>query len=116
MESSGAHRYTSTNESLAEPIVMVQPHDSSISRLRSRDVIKLISIIAACLITLYLVILLIKLLTTLVIAAFLAVACDPGVRFLERRGMPRRRAVLVFSLGVLLALAGLLSLFIPPLV
>jgi predicted PurR-regulated permease PerM len=50
------------------------------------------------------------------IAAFLAVAADPVVRRMQRRGVPRGRAVGVVLLGALAAFALVLAIFIPPLV
>jgi len=51
------------------------------------------------------------------IAVFLAVALDPAVTWLNRRGhMPRIVAILLVFLALLLALVGLSALVLPPLV
>jgi predicted PurR-regulated permease PerM len=50
------------------------------------------------------------------IAAFLAVAADPVVRRMERRGIARGRAVLVVMLAAIAALALVIAVFVPPLV
>jgi predicted PurR-regulated permease PerM len=56
-------------------------------------------------------------LTWLLVAMFLAVALDPAVSALERRGLRRRgAATAVVFLAALLALAGLLALLVPPLI
>lgn len=52
----------------------------------------------------------------LVISAFLAVGLNPVVEMLERRGMPRGRAVGVVLVGVLLGFAGFLLAIVPPVV
>lgn len=56
------------------------------------------------------------LLIQLAIAIFLAVAADPVVRRMHRRGVPRGRAVGVVLLGALAAFALILAIFVPPLV
>lgn len=56
------------------------------------------------------------LLVQLAIAAFLAVAADPVVRRMERRGISRGRAVGVVMLSALAALALVFAIFVPPLV
>lgn len=55
-------------------------------------------------------------LLTVVIAAFFAVAADPLVRLLQRRGLGRTPAVLVFIAGLITVLLVLLSVFVPPLI
>jgi predicted PurR-regulated permease PerM len=56
-------------------------------------------------------------LTWVLVAMFLAVALDPAVSALERRGLRRRgAATAVVFLAALLALAGLLALLVPPLI
>lgn len=56
------------------------------------------------------------LIVQIAIAAFLAVAADPVVRRMERRGVPRGRAVGVVLLGALSVLGLVVAIFIPPLV
>lgn len=55
-------------------------------------------------------------LVLLVIAAFLAIGLNPTVEFLQRRGMPRNRAVSIVLVGVLLGFAGFLLAIVPPIV
>src|SRR3954469_24954532 len=58
-----------------------------------------------------------QVLTWVLVAMFLAVALDPAVSALERRGLRRRGpTTAVIFLAALLALAGLLALLVPPLV
>ena len=52
----------------------------------------------------------------LAIAAFLAVAADPLIRRMQRRGIGRGRAVALVMLGVVIALTLVVSVFVPPLV
>ncbi len=52
----------------------------------------------------------------LAIAAFLAVAADPLIRRMQRRGIGRGRAVAIVMLGALVVLALVISVFVPPLV
>jgi len=52
----------------------------------------------------------------LVIALFLAVAINPAVGWLSRRGVPRAAAILLVYLVLVLGIAGLGSLVVPPLV
>lgn len=52
----------------------------------------------------------------LLISGFLAVGLDPAVRFFERRGLRRSRAVGVVLLIVLLAFVGFLLAIVPPIV
>lgn len=53
---------------------------------------------------------------TLLVASFLAVAADPVVRAMERRGMGRTGAVLTLLLTILVAFALILLVFVPPVV
>lgn len=50
------------------------------------------------------------------VAIFLAVAADPLIRRLERRGVSRGRSVAVIMLGVLAVIALFIAVFVPPLV
>lgn len=56
------------------------------------------------------------LLVQLSIAVFLAIAADPLVRRLERRGFGRGKSILAVMLGVFVIVGGMLSIFVPPLV
>ncbi len=55
-------------------------------------------------------------LTLIVVALFLALALDPGVSALTRRGLQRGWAVLVVVLAVVAVFAGLISAVLPPLI
>ncbi|GAA5184792.1 AI-2E family transporter [Rugosimonospora acidiphila] len=55
-------------------------------------------------------------LVEILIAAFIAISLDPPVRLLVRRGVKRSYAVLIILVIVFIVVAGLLMLFIPPLV
>ena len=50
------------------------------------------------------------------IAAFLAVAADPVIRKMQRRGVSRGRAVGIVMLGALAAISLIVATFVPPLV
>ena len=56
------------------------------------------------------------LLIQLAIAAFLAVAADPLIRRMQARGLGRGRAVGLVMLGAVVAIALVVSVFVPPLV
>ena len=53
-------------------------------------------------------------LVLLLVAAFLAIGLDPVVQFLERRGLPRGRAVGLVLLAVVLAAVGFGAAVVPP--
>jgi predicted PurR-regulated permease PerM len=55
-------------------------------------------------------------LVEILIAAFVAISLDPPVRWLIRHGIKRSRAVAIVLILVLVVTAGLLMLFIPPLI
>jgi len=55
-------------------------------------------------------------LVLLLVAAFLAIGLDPAVQFLDRRGLPRGRAVGVVLLGVLLFFFGFGMAVVPPII
>ncbi|GIH20611.1 AI-2E family transporter [Rugosimonospora africana] len=55
-------------------------------------------------------------LVEILIAAFIAISLDPPVRWLIRHGIKRSRAVAIVLVLVLIVAAGLLMLFIPPLI
>lgn len=57
-----------------------------------------------------------EILQWLVIALFLAVALDPAVSWVTRRGVPRGPAILLVYLLLLLVIGGLSALVLPPLV
>lgn len=53
---------------------------------------------------------------SLLVASFLAVAADPAVRWMQRRGMGRGGAVMTLLVGIILVFALVLSVFVPPVV
>jgi predicted PurR-regulated permease PerM len=84
--------------------------------VRTSDVVKVLAIIALFVLGCLLLYLLASLLLTILIAAFLAVASDPAVRFFQRRGLGRSSAVALFSTCMMIILLGFLAVFVPPLV
>lgn len=108
-------------------------HDSTSTGLRSREplrpglglvqldvparvVVKTLVIAALVAFGVVLLLELRTLLLQLAVAAFLAVAIDPLVQLLHRRGLGRGRALAVVMLGFLGALAVLAAVLVPPLV
>src|SRR3954452_24028039 len=85
--------------------------------LRPRTVVMVSSILIGIAAALWVVWVARHVITWILVAAFLAVALDPAVRWLQRHGVRRRGAAagLVY-LAVLLALAGLAAVFIPTMV
>jgi predicted PurR-regulated permease PerM len=55
-------------------------------------------------------------LVQILIAAFIAISLDPAVRWLIRHRIKRSRAVAIVLLSIVVLAAGLLTLFIPPLI
>ncbi|MBC7462540.1 MAG: AI-2E family transporter [Thermoleophilia bacterium] len=86
------------------------------SRVRGADVVKVLAIVVAFAAGIGLVIVLAPLLLSIVIAAFIAVAADPAVRFFQRRGLRRGPAVAAFATCLTILLVGFSALFLPPLV
>jgi predicted PurR-regulated permease PerM len=70
----------------------------------------------AVLLTLYLLYRLQTIIRWCIIALFLAVALNPAVNWLHHRRVPRALAILVVYLALLIGLAGLGTLLLPPLV
>ncbi|MFN2471342.1 MAG: AI-2E family transporter [Gaiellaceae bacterium] len=86
-------------------------------RLRARTVLAVFGIAVALAVVLQLIWLARGVLTWILIALFFALALNPAVDWLVRRGIPRRGyAVAIVFLGTLVALATIASLFIPTLV
>jgi len=86
------------------------------SKVLASDVLKILFIAAAFAAGCALIIVLAPLLLSVLVAAFLAVAADPAVRFFQRRGLGRTPAVLAFTTCLLVVLVGALAIFVPPLV
>jgi predicted PurR-regulated permease PerM len=84
--------------------------------IRPRTVLVVLGILLATVAILALVYLAWHVITWILIAVFLALALNPAVEFLHRRGLKRGYATGVVSLLTLAALAGLGFLLIPPLV
>lgn len=82
----------------------------------SRTVARMVLIIVAVLVSLYLIYVVRKPLGWLFIAAFLAVALTGPVNFLQRRGMKRGFAITLVYLGLTAVPVALGALIVPPLV
>src|SRR3954451_19420048 len=94
-------------DGVPERVVLVRPRTVAMSAL----------VLLALALALWIVWLARQALTWVLVAMFLAVALDPAVSALERRGLRRRgAATAVVFLAALLALAGLLALLVPPLI
>ncbi|MCW2948997.1 MAG: family transporter [Thermoleophilia bacterium] len=93
----------------------LQPHPKR-SSVHGPDVVKVLLIITAFVAAGALLIVLAPLLLTILIAAFLAVAADPAVRFFQRRGLSRSLSVAAFTTCLVIVLAGMSALFVPPLI
>jgi predicted PurR-regulated permease PerM len=85
-------------------------------RFRARTILAILGIVVTVAIVLELVWLARGILTWIIIALFFALALNPAVEWLVRRGLKRGYAVAVVFLGALLLIAGVASLFIPTLV
>jgi len=94
-------------DGVPERVVLVRPRTVAISAL----------VLLALALALWIVWLARQALTWVLVAMFLALALDPAVSALQRRGLRRRgAATAVVFLAALLALAGLLALLVPPLI
>ncbi len=82
----------------------------------TRDVVRITVTVAAVVGGLYLLYLVRDVLLLLFIAAFVAVALGPAVDLLQRRRVPRALAILLVYVGLLLVVAGVGLLVIPPVV
>lgn len=108
---------TSTSSSYRPPAD--QLHDSEtrvVLDVPARVVFKVLLVIGIAWLAVEAIGQLTGLLVQIAIAAFLAVAADPLVRRMERRGIGRGRAVLVVMLGAIAFIALVVAIFIPPLV
>lgn len=93
-------------DGVPERVVLVRPRTVAMSAL----------VLLALALALWIVWAARQALTWVLVAMFLALALDPAVSALERRGLRRRgAATAVIFLATLLALAGLLALLVPPL-
>jgi predicted PurR-regulated permease PerM len=82
----------------------------------TRDVIRITLTVAAVIAGLYLLYLVRDVLLLLFIAGFVAVALGPAVDLVARRRIPRAAAILIVYVGLILAIAGIGLLVIPPVV
>jgi predicted PurR-regulated permease PerM len=85
-------------------------------RFRARTILAILGIVLTVSIGLQLIWLARGILTWVVIALFLALALNPAVEWLVRRGFKRGYAVAAVFLAALLLIAGIASLFVPTLV
>jgi predicted PurR-regulated permease PerM len=101
-----------------ERVVPVVPeHPERVVRFRARTVLAILGIILAVAAALEVLWLARQVLTWVFVAVFLALALNPAVEWLQRRGIRRRGiAAAVAYVAALLAIAGLAALFIPTLV
>jgi putative heme transporter len=84
--------------------------------VHARTVVKVLLVAALFLLAVAVVLELRGLIMQIAIAGFLTVAADPLVRRMERRGLARGRAVGLLLAIVVLAMALVVSVFVPPLV
>ncbi|MCW2961469.1 MAG: family transporter [Thermoleophilia bacterium] len=108
---------TSTTSTLHEPPELSAIAPTRISlEIPSKVVVKVLLLIAVFALSVMILRELQSLLVQIAVAVFLAVAADPVVRKLERRGMGRGRAVLSVMLAAFAACAIVVAVFVPPLV
>ena len=85
--------------------------------LRPRTVLQVAGVLLGVALALYVVWISIRVITWIFVAAFLALALDPAVRFLQARGLRRRGAAAAVIYVAAIAVAGLLAwLFVPSLI
>lgn len=110
----------STSQSSPEFRQPVATEPGSPSRVfldvHARTVVKVLLVLAAFWIGVTIVLELRSLIVQLAIAAFLAIAADPVVRRIERRGVGRGKGVLLVMSGAFVLLGLAIAVFIPPLV
>jgi predicted PurR-regulated permease PerM len=93
------------------------PAPQRVVLLRPRTVLQVAGVLLALALALWVVWVSIRVLTWVFVALFLALALEPGVRFLQLRGMRRRgAAAAVIYLAAIGFLALLAALLVPPLV
>ncbi len=93
--------------------------DSPVSRVdnqpvRSREVVRITLVVAATLLGLYLLYRVRHVILLVGVAAFLAVALEPGVTFLQRLVRSRGLAVAMMAILVALAIGGFVASVVPP--
>lgn len=82
----------------------------------NRTVVRIILIAAAVIVALYVVYMLRNVLILILVAGFLAIGLDPGVRKLEKLGLKRGQAVAVIFVSAASFIAAFTAAVIPPLV
>lgn len=95
---------------------MNQPPEKIALYIPARTIVKVVAVVLAAWLLVDISRLVASALLLLMVAAFLAVALDPAVRFIQRRGLPRLWSVVVLGFVVLVILAGMVTLFSAPLV
>ncbi len=85
-------------------------------RIRVRTVLAILGIVISTFVVLDLLWIARGVLTWIIIAAFLALALNPAVEAVMRRGLGRRTAVAIVFLGTIAAIIGVAALFVPTLV
>jgi predicted PurR-regulated permease PerM len=90
--------------------------EERVIRFRVRTVLAVLAIALVVIALLQVILLAQQVLTWILIALFLALAINPAVDWLQRRGLRRGLAVAVAFLGVLVAIAAVAATFIPLLV
>jgi predicted PurR-regulated permease PerM len=84
---------------------------------RPRTVLQVVGVLLGVAVALWVIWISHRVITWVLVALFLALALEPGVRFLQRRGMKRRgAAAAVIYLSAIGALALLAALLVPPLI
>lgn len=103
---------------LGRPFIRFLPEDADEPVVRARLEVppRTIATVALGLLVLWLLVQLWGVLLQILLALLLTAALDPIVTRLEQRGWTRTRAVAVLLLAVLVIIAGVLALAIPPLV
>jgi predicted PurR-regulated permease PerM len=85
-------------------------------RIRVRTVLAILGIVISTFVVLDLLWIARGVLTWIIIAAFLALALNPAVEALVRRGLGRRTAVAIVFVGTIALIIGIAALFVPTLV
>ena len=90
--------------------------DERIVRFRPRAILTVIGVVLAVAIVLEVIWVTRSVIIWVLIAVFLAMALNPAVEFLVRRGMKRGPAVGIVFIGAILVIVGIAATFVPTLV
>lgn len=105
-----------TTPSSASPTIPIRNTAKERSPVHAADVLKVLALtavfVAGCLLLLQLA----PFFLTLAIAALLAIAADPAVRFFQRRGLKRGPAVGAFTVCLIAVIVLMAAAFVPPLI